>query len=80
MKEQIKYDHQLDLRGLDCVSPIVRLNKELKQFAADKVIEVITNDPTAMVSISAWARTSGSLILETLCKTDEARFYVKRVK
>jgi TusA-related sulfurtransferase len=80
MKELLKCKHQLDLRGLECASPVVKLNKSFKQFADGEIIEVISNDPTAPLTVPVWAETSGNQIVETVKTDSETRFYISKGK
>ena len=78
MSEEIKVDKVLDLKGLPCPMPIVKVSKGIKEVDVGQVVEAITTDPGSLADFPAWARTSGNEIL----KTDQAegliKFYIKR--
>ena len=37
--------HRVDLRGMRCPGPIVRLNTEFRQLATGTEVEVVASDP-----------------------------------
>lgn len=45
----MKYDRVVDIKGLCCSAPVLRLTKEFKQFTAGEVALVIS-DKSSMVS------------------------------
>ena len=80
MSEEIKVDKILDLKGLACPQPVIKVNKGIKEIAVGQVLEAITTDPGSLSDFPAWARTSGNEILKTEQKDGLIRFIVKRVK
>jgi len=69
----------MDLKGLPCPMPVVKISKGIKEVEVGQVIEVLTTDPGALVDFPAWARTSGNEILETVQDNGVIRIYVKRL-
>lgn len=80
MSEEIKVDKILDLKGLACPLPVIKVNKGIKEIAVGQVLEAITTDPGALSDFPAWARTSGNEILKTDQKDGLIKFIIKRVK
>jgi tRNA 2-thiouridine synthesizing protein A len=80
MSEEIKVDKILDLKGLACPQPVIKVNKGIKEIAVGQVLEAITTDPGSLSDFPAWARTSGNEILKTEQKDGLIRFIIKRVK
>jgi len=78
MNEAIKADKVMDLKGLPCPMPIVKISKGIKDVKVGQVVEALTTDPGALVDFPAWARTSGNEILETEQADGVIRFFVKR--
>jgi tRNA 2-thiouridine synthesizing protein A len=76
---EIKADKVLDLKGLPCPMPVVKISKGIKEVEVNQVIEAITTDPGSLTDFPAWARTSGHEILETVQAENEITFYIKRV-
>ena len=65
MSDDIKVDKTLDLKGLACPMPVVKVSKGIKEVEIGQVIEAITTDPGSLTDFPAWARTSGNEILKT---------------
>ena len=78
MSEDIKVDKVMDLKGMPCPMPIVKISKGIKDVEVGQVIEAITTDPGALADFPAWAKTSGNEILQTDQQGDLIKFYIKR--
>ena len=52
-------DNELDLRGLVCPMPVLRVKKALKPLASCEELTVITDDPHAPADIRTFAEQSG---------------------
>jgi tRNA 2-thiouridine synthesizing protein A len=72
----------LDLKGLLCPMPVVRIAQAIKNVAIGDVIEATATDPGVLADIPAWARSSGQELVSIEKKNGsrEIRFIVKRVK
>ena len=80
MPVELKADKILDLKGLPCPMPVVRISQEIMTVGVGQVVEAITTDPGSLTDFPAWAMSTGQEILQTDQGADEIRFYVKRVK
>ncbi len=80
MAEAINVDKVMDLKGLPCPMPVVKVSKGIKEIQVGQVIEALTTDPGALAEFPAWARTSGNEILKTEQGEGSSRFYIKRLK
>jgi len=78
MSEEIKVDKVLDLKGMPCPMPIVKVSKGIKEVEIGEVIEALTTDPGALADFPAWERTSGNEILKTEQEEGLIRFYIRR--
>ena len=47
----------LDLKGLPCPMPVVKISQEIGSVAVGEVIEVHTTDPGSLSDFPAWAKT-----------------------
>jgi tRNA 2-thiouridine synthesizing protein A len=79
MSEEIKADKVMDLKGLPCPMPVVKISKGIKEVSVGQIVEAVTTDPGALSDFPAWARTSGNEILKTEQNGKETRFFIKRV-
>lgn len=80
MIENIKIDKTMDLKGLPCPQPVIKVSKGIKEISIGQVLEAITTDPGSLSDFPAWARTSGNEILKTEQEGGLIRFLIKRVK
>jgi tRNA 2-thiouridine synthesizing protein A len=78
MAEAIKADKVMDLKGLPCPMPVVKVSKGIKDVEVGQVIEAITTDPGSLADFPAWARTSGNEILGTEQGDGVIKFFIKR--
>jgi tRNA 2-thiouridine synthesizing protein A len=78
MSEQIHVDKVMDLKGLPCPMPVVKVSQGIKQLEVGQVIEAISTDPGSLTDFPAWARTSGNEILKTEQEGGVIKFYIKR--
>lgn len=70
----------LDLKGLPCPMPIVKMSQEIGSVKVGEVIEVHTTDPGSLSDFPAWAKTTGNEILETNQGNGVIQIFVKRLK
>lgn len=78
MSEEIKIDKLMDLKGLPCPMPVVKVSKGIKDVEVGQVIEAITTDPGSLADFPAWAKSSGNEILKTDQGDGVIKFYIKR--
>ena len=78
MTEAMKVDKVMDLKGLPCPMPVVKVSKGIKEVEVGQVIEAISSDPGSLADFPAWAKTSGNEILETVQEGGLIKFYIKR--
>jgi len=80
MADQLRPDQVLDLKGLLCPMPVVKLSMAVKKMQAGQTIEAIATDPGVMADIPAWARTTGNELLSIAQQGKEYHFLVKKVQ
>jgi len=78
MPVELKADKIVDLKGLPCPMPVVRISHEIMTVNVGQVVEAITTDPGSLADFPAWATSTGQEILQTDQAAGEIRFYVKR--
>ena len=79
MSEEIKVDKVMDLKGLPCPMPVVKVSKGIKEVDVGQVIEAHTTDPGSLTDFPAWARTSGNEIVKTDQEDKLIKFFIKRL-
>ena len=68
----------LDLRGLPCPLPVVRISTAMKELEIGQVIEATATDPGVMIDIPAWAKSTGNDLLILEERDDYFLFRVRR--
>ncbi|MBI9046512.1 MAG: sulfurtransferase TusA family protein [Anaerolineaceae bacterium] len=56
-------DKFLDLQGLLCPIPVVKLAKAAKEIEVGQTIEAVATDPGVLADIPAWCKTTGNELL-----------------
>jgi len=79
MSENIEVAKVMDLKGLACPMPVVKVSKGIKEVEVGEIIEAISTDPGSLTDFPAWARTSGNEIVDTQQSEEEIKFYIKRL-
>jgi len=69
----------LDLKGLPCPMPVVKISQEIGTVAVGEIIEVLTTDPGSLSDFPAWASTTGNEVLGSE-QGNPIKIYVKRCK
>jgi len=70
----------LDLKGLLCPIPVVKMARAIKEVEVGQTIEAFATDPGVMADIPAWCRSTGNELV-TLEKVEKQfHFVVRRVK
>jgi tRNA 2-thiouridine synthesizing protein A len=58
-------DHDMDLRGLNCPVPVMRLKKKMQTMASGQTVHILTTDPGSVPDFKAYAKSSGDKLLES---------------
>jgi len=80
MAEEINANVVLNLEGLLCPLPIVKVSQAIKQLELGQVVEASATDPGVLIDIPAWAKSTGNEMLKTQKEGKVIRFWVKRNK
>lgn len=78
MSDKITSVQSLDLTGLACPLPIVKVSKAIKEINSGEVIEALTSDPGALTDFPSWAETTGNEIIQTDSEGENTRFFIKK--
>ena len=79
MSDDVQVAKVLDLKGLACPMPVVKVSKGIKEVEVGEVIAAQTTDPGALTDFPAWAKTSGYEIVKTEQEDKLITFYIKRL-
>ncbi|MEW5910660.1 MAG: sulfurtransferase TusA family protein [Thermodesulfobacteriota bacterium] len=79
MSQEIKVDKEMDLKGLPCPMPVVKVSKGIKDIPVGHTLKAVSTDPGSLTDFPAWAKTTGNEILKTEQNGKEITFYIKRL-
>ncbi|MHB8836294.1 MAG: sulfurtransferase TusA family protein [Candidatus Methylomirabilia bacterium] len=80
LKETVKPDQTLDVRGMGCPMPLLKAKKAVEAISAGQVLEVLGTDPGSQSDFASWAGKTGN---EYLGHTEEAghfKHYLRKKK
>ena len=80
MAPEIKADQTINLEGLLCPIPVVKVSQAIKSLAVGGVLEATATDPGVLGDIPAWTRSTGNELLSIGKEGKLIRFFIKRVK
>jgi tRNA 2-thiouridine synthesizing protein A len=79
MNDVIAVVKTLDLKGLLCPMPVVKIAQAIKEVEIGGVIEATATDPGVLADIPAWANTSGNEVV-SMDQGDVITFRVRRLR
>ena len=80
MSENVTPTVVLDLKGLLCPMPVVKLAGAIKKVDVGGIIEATATDPGVMADIPAWAKSTGNELIKMEREGKVITFWVKRLK
>ena len=60
---EIRFDRELDARGLNCPLPILRTKKSLNDMTPGQVLKIVATDPGSVRDFQAFSRQTGNQLL-----------------
>jgi tRNA 2-thiouridine synthesizing protein A len=75
-----KPDLELDLRGLLCPMPMVKVSQNISKVPVGGTVRAVATDAGSMADIPAWAKSTGNEVVQAEKVGGEYVFLVKRVK
>ena len=79
MSDDVQVAKVLDLKGLACPMPVVKVSKGISEIEVGQVLQAVSTDPGSLTDFPAWARTSGNEIIKIDQSDAETTFYIKRL-
>ncbi len=77
---EVKADVVLDLKGLLCPIPVVKVSQAIKSLQIGAVVEATATDPGVLADIPAWTRTTGNELISIERDGKVINFKVRKVK
>ena len=78
MTKQAPIAKSLDLKGLLCPIPVVKVSKAIKEISIGDAIEATATDPGVMMDIPAWCKSTGNEMVSMDKENGNFRFVVRR--
>lgn len=73
------YDEKLDALGLLCPLPVLKARKRLIGMADNALLQLITDDPAAVIDVPHFCKESGHELLEQEKNGTQFTFVIKKV-
>ncbi len=70
----------LDLKGLLCPMPVVKLAKAMKEVNIGDLVEATASDPGVLADIPAWCKSTGNELVKMEKQEKTFTFIVKKLK
>ena len=74
----MKFDKELDARGLNCPLPILRTKKSLTDMASGQMLKVVATDPGSVKDFQAFSRQTGNELVSSEIADNEFIFFMKK--
>ena len=74
----MKFDKELDARGLGCPLPILRTKKSLTDMASGQVLKIVATDPGSVKDFQAFSKQTGNELLASETASNEFIFFMKK--
>jgi len=78
--QETKSDIKLNLEGLLCPMPVVKVSQAMKTMEVGSVLEATATDPGVLADIPAWAKSTGNEVISMGREGKTITFLVKKLK
>ena len=75
---EIRFDRELDARGLNCPLPILRTKKSLNDMTTGQVLKIVATDPGSVRDFQAFAKQTGNQLLLSNESAGEYLFMMRK--
>lgn len=80
MSASVQADKVLDVKGLLCPLPVIKLSKAIKEMEVGQVVEMQATDPGSQPDMDAWVKNTGHEMLDSAVQGDVFHFWIRRTK
>ncbi|MGJ7910104.1 CoA-disulfide reductase [Neobacillus sp. LXY-1] len=78
IENEIKVDTVVDVTGLTCPMPIIKLKKGIESLESGQVIELHVTDRGALNDLPAWSKNAGHTLLKTEQDEKVIKFWIEK--
>ena len=76
--DQVKTDEELDVTGLMCPLPVLKLGKRMRALPPGTTVAVLATDPAARIDVPHYCAESGNELVSEEIDGDTLRFVVRK--
>lgn len=80
MAQTVESDVKLNLEGLLCPIPVVKVSQAVKTLKVGDVLEATATDPGVLADIPAWTRSTGNELVSMEREGKLIKFLIKKTK
>jgi tRNA 2-thiouridine synthesizing protein A len=80
MSQPVESNLKLNLEGLLCPIPIVKVSQAVKTLKVGDVLEATATDPGVLADIPAWTKSTGNELISIQKEGKLITFLIKRAK
>lgn len=74
----MRFDVELDAKGLSCPLPILRAKRALAELAPGQVLKVVATDPGSVADMQAFAKLTGNALTGISEEGETFAFFLRR--
>jgi len=74
----MKFDKELDARGLNCPLPILKTKKSLSDMTSGQVLKVVSTDCGSVKDMQAFANQTGNTLVSQSEENSEYVFFMQK--
>ncbi|WP_028400527.1 sulfurtransferase TusA family protein [Ectobacillus panaciterrae] len=74
----MKIDKVVNAKGLACPMPIVKTKKAMDELTSGQILEVQTTDKGAKSDLTAWAKSTGHVLVDFKEDNDVFVFWIQK--
>jgi tRNA 2-thiouridine synthesizing protein A len=74
----VKFDRELDARGLSCPLPILKTKKTLAELQSGQVLKVVATDPGSVKDMQAFSNQTGNPVLASSQEDKDYIFFLQK--
>lgn len=57
------FDHELDVKGLQCPLPVLKASKRLKSLKCGEILKILATDPASQIDFAHYCNESGNELI-----------------
>ena len=75
---EVRYDRDLDVRGLNCPLPALRARMALRKMASGEILRVVSTERSSPRDMEIFAKKTGNALIKQMATRAEFVFYLRK--